>query len=494
MSLTTRCPACATTFRVVPDQLKLSDGWVRCGHCADVFDATRYLETWTPPEPQIAAAGAGQSEDLPEPSNDSSVGSSPDAGVEHAPFPAVIEATDPVAPPFWQPPAHEFGVGLGNMPIVNRPEDKPEPMPQAPQPSTPRADPATDASAAKWEPIAEADLPVDALAGAPPSADPQGFEPTDIAPLDDGPQAGVASFPEPDKRDELDRLLDRVLSEETPLGSEDVAPDAPWSEASPTKVAPPDRDPASASASEPTTSSRGEGEDSADFHADLQRYAASLKQTDPAVLQPVKAKPVEPPPARAPEPVRFADDDDDLDDGGGQPATDEPEFVRQARRRAFWQSPAMRAVLLLVALLLAAVLAGQWALHERDRLAAVQPDLKPWLARLCEPLGCQVQPLRDIDAIVIDSSTLVRRLGNFYSFDLVLKNTSSFALAVPALELSLTDTGDAVISRRVFLPEELPGVPTLLPPQGSVPVSLRLSLAVGDQLPMSGYRALVFYP
>jgi hypothetical protein len=25
-------------------------------------------------------------------------------------------------------------------------------------------------------------------------------------------------------------------------------------------------------------------------------------------------------------------------------------------------------------------------------------------------------------------------------------------------------------------------------------VSLRLSLAVGDQLPMSGYRALVFYP
>jgi hypothetical protein len=102
--------------------------------------------------------------------------------------------------------------------------------------------------------------------------------------------------------------------------------------------------------------------------------------------------------------------------------------------------------------------------------------------------------VRDIDAIVIDSSTLVRRLGNFYSFDLVLKNTSSFALAVPALELSLTDTGDAVISRRVFLPEELPGVPALLPPQGSVPVSLRLSLAVGEQLPMSGYRALVFYP
>ncbi|HEX5738645.1 MAG TPA: zinc-ribbon domain-containing protein, partial [Hydrogenophaga sp.] len=49
MSYTTRCPACGTMFRVVPDQLKISDGWVRCGHCADVFDATLHLETWVPP-------------------------------------------------------------------------------------------------------------------------------------------------------------------------------------------------------------------------------------------------------------------------------------------------------------------------------------------------------------------------------------------------------------------------------------------------------------
>jgi hypothetical protein len=76
----------------------------------------------------------------------------------------------------------------------------------------------------------------------------------------------------------------------------------------------------------------------------------------------------------------------------------------------------------------------------------------------------------------------------------VLKNTSAMALAVPALELSLTDTADAVISRRVFLPDELLGVPPLLPPQSTVSVSLRLSLPVGSELPMTGYRALVFYP
>ena len=42
-SLATRCPDCATVFRVVPDQLRLSEGWVRCGHCALVFDASRNL-------------------------------------------------------------------------------------------------------------------------------------------------------------------------------------------------------------------------------------------------------------------------------------------------------------------------------------------------------------------------------------------------------------------------------------------------------------------
>ena len=44
MSLITRCPACGTMFKVVPDQLRISEGWVRCGHCADVFDATAHLQ------------------------------------------------------------------------------------------------------------------------------------------------------------------------------------------------------------------------------------------------------------------------------------------------------------------------------------------------------------------------------------------------------------------------------------------------------------------
>ena len=44
MSLITCCPACGTKFRVVADQLRISEGWVRCGRCQEVFDATQALE------------------------------------------------------------------------------------------------------------------------------------------------------------------------------------------------------------------------------------------------------------------------------------------------------------------------------------------------------------------------------------------------------------------------------------------------------------------
>jgi len=37
-------------FKVVPDQLKVSDGWVRCGHCDGVFDASAHFQAIAGPE------------------------------------------------------------------------------------------------------------------------------------------------------------------------------------------------------------------------------------------------------------------------------------------------------------------------------------------------------------------------------------------------------------------------------------------------------------
>lgn len=68
MSLATRCTACGTVFRVVQDQLKVSEGWVRCGRCSDVFNALEGLfdlDRDAPPEgletrpPAAAMTGAG---------------------------------------------------------------------------------------------------------------------------------------------------------------------------------------------------------------------------------------------------------------------------------------------------------------------------------------------------------------------------------------------------------------------------------------------------
>lgn len=43
MNQITRCPACATMFKVVADQLKAAQGWVRCGQCGEVFEASLHL-------------------------------------------------------------------------------------------------------------------------------------------------------------------------------------------------------------------------------------------------------------------------------------------------------------------------------------------------------------------------------------------------------------------------------------------------------------------
>ncbi|MBB5203484.1 putative Zn finger-like uncharacterized protein [Inhella inkyongensis] len=43
MSLATRCPSCATVFRVAEDQLRVSEGFVRCGRCDAVFNAREQL-------------------------------------------------------------------------------------------------------------------------------------------------------------------------------------------------------------------------------------------------------------------------------------------------------------------------------------------------------------------------------------------------------------------------------------------------------------------
>lgn len=433
-------------FRVVPDQLKISDGWVRCGHCTDVFDATLYLETWAPAVP--SAEGDGVAAAAPTAETTGPVQRRHDLDAD-----ADADADTPGSAAFSIAPSETRLQSVAEAPAVQGAE--------TPRPAEPvgvvDAAVVLELPVSFWEPDPEPE----------PAQTPAAETPPETVHDARGMPVDTRSVAE----------ADRWLAEPAPLlaHEERQAPDLMPGE---TRDARPET-PVNEAVQEPDS----------DFQTELQQFAAGASGAAASV--PLGAQT---PNSGAKAASQIASTAPPSPSEALDPSDPEPGFVRQARRRAFWHSPGMRALLSVFALLLALVLMLQWALHERDALAAWQPRLAPALNQLCAPLGCEVTPVRRIDAIVIDSSALVRRLGNFYSFDLVLKNTAPVALAVPALELSLTDTRDAVIARRVFLPAELPGAPALLPAQDSVTISLRLSLAVGEAMPMAGYRALVFYP
>jgi hypothetical protein len=182
-----------------------------------------------------------------------------------------------------------------------------------------------------------------------------------------------------------------------------------------------------------------------------------------------------------------------------EPADTAPEdlgFIRDARRKAFWRRPLVRVLVALLVLAGIALLAAQAALHWRDRLAALRPELRPWLEAACEPLGCQLGPPKQIEAIVIDSSTFNRLRSDAYRLSFTVRNTSAFAVAAPAMELTLTDTQDQPVLRRVLQPAEAgaPG-PVLAPASewaGSVSFTVPAGGALGGRI--AGYRLLAFYP
>ncbi len=170
-----------------------------------------------------------------------------------------------------------------------------------------------------------------------------------------------------------------------------------------------------------------------------------------------------------------------------------PEFVRQAERDARWERPrAVLALWLLCGVLLLA-LAAQATFHFRDLLATVVPPLRPALVALCDMAGCRIEALRRIDDIVIDSSTLTSAPNgdNTVRLALVLRNRGALALAMPSIELTLTDAGGQMLARRALSPADFaaPGAPLAAASEQA----LQLVLATGSRR-ASGYTVEPFYP
>lgn len=196
-------------------------------------------------------------------------------------------------------------------------------------------------------------------------------------------------------------------------------------------------------------------------------------------------------PEPEPEPEPEAESEPELETEP-EPAV-EPGFVRAARRKAFWQRKGVRAALGLVSGVLVLGLAAQVALQERNALAAWQPSLRPALQSLCGVAGCTLAARQDIGQMVIASSAFTRTArADGYLLALTIENQASTPLAMPAVELTLTDVQDRPVLRRVLLPAQL-SAPSTLEAQAEWSVSIPVAVTETDAR-IAGYRALVFYP
>jgi hypothetical protein len=177
-------------------------------------------------------------------------------------------------------------------------------------------------------------------------------------------------------------------------------------------------------------------------------------------------------------------------------ASDEPvTFLRDVSPPSIWQKPLIQSALVLVVTGLSLLLIGQWMYRERDSLAASHADLKPAFQTVCAWLGCEVRPVRQIDALLIDSVAFNKLDNGTYKLSFSVKNTSHLPLAYPAVELVLTDAEDEPAYRRVLSSSELGSNATELAASSDwvVTVPLRIDALAATQRVL-GYRLLVFYP
>ncbi|HKX42913.1 MAG TPA: zinc-ribbon and DUF3426 domain-containing protein [Burkholderiaceae bacterium] len=362
MSLATRCTSCGTVFRVVQDQLKISEGWVRCGRCEQVFNALEGLfdlERDTPP-----GGAAAHFEDLPQPSRTDEHRERDDGGRRQGP----TTAHGPM------PSSH---------PLDSRDDDDASPDP-----------------------------------GLVERIDAHLFGKRRTSESDSTPAAHV------DKRDRhefSDAQFDPNL-----VIDEDEEPVIPG-------------------------------------------LGTAMPASDPMPLESEAAT------AKAA--------------AASEPAA--PEFLRQAHERARWQQPRVRIALGAALGLFALVFVLQAAHHFRDAVAARWPSTQPLLLAWCDLAGCSIGTPRRIDDIVVDSTALGRLSADAFRLSVTLRNRGTLVVALPDVDLTLTDVGGQLLARRVLAPRDFRITQTMLPPGGEV--ALQAPIAAGT-LPVSGYTVEVFYP
>jgi predicted Zn finger-like uncharacterized protein len=440
MSLATRCDACGTIFRVVQDQLKVSDGWVRCGRCQTVFDAQRGLfdldrespPPWAPPDVTASPTETSDARETPAFIEDEAAGAHDFSDPEHGSV-----------------PLDEFGS----------------------QGSVAQANPSGEPSAsnlivddAAWSqeshPVTQdvdlSSLPIDHSK----PADAFSVEPVSVPPL------FVAEPGAYIPNESRSSLMGRT-SNDTPGD----------------RVAFADRnDFADAQFSPSLLQDDGQSQDTNDAQAEQDAQPLLIEHPTPdpepgPVPSPAEswAAPAAPPAGRTAEEV----------------AT--PEFVRRARRIERWQSTESLVALAFVIVVATIALAWQTLHQMRHRIVVQWPETVPLVARYCAVVGCSAQALRRIDDVSIETTGLTQGDAGSGSLRLsvTLRNRAEVPVAMPSLDLSLTGADGELVARRALFPADFRT--GNLPLKPAVDTSLMLNFSVTGRK-VSGYTVEVFYP
>lgn len=442
MSLVTRCTTCSTVFRVVQDQLKVSSGWVRCGRCGEVFNALQTLFDLERDAQVLAAPPGGAGGGFPP---------APPGGFRPSSFAGL---TDEPTPSELEPNRRVLRGALPSGPATR--ETGEGPVPSAPAPSPPMVSPPPPQAEASPAP-GDVQAAAPALGGGP--ADPWQGLPSD----GDGPREARPGWLE---RGGIEPRLDP--EPDASLEPLAAGPDGQ-------SLAPERRpDPAAVDDIDEARAARPDG--------------ASIWPTDSQT-----ARWIEPPlDSATPTGGGAGSDSRQLVVVEGEPS-EAPTFLREAERRGRAASPVVRGLTAFTALALAALLAGQWALHERDRVADLWPWSRPLLAQACRVAGCELlEAPRRLEAFTVESTTLTKA-GNAgtYRLSITLRNRAPRPATLPSVELALTDTDGRLVSRRALHPADFRIQRPLVP--GGADTTLQL-LMTAPQDRVNGYTIEIFYP
>ncbi|MFL9924684.1 DUF3426 domain-containing protein [Herbaspirillum lusitanum] len=459
MALATQCPHCFTSFRVASDQLKLRGGLVRCGNCKQVFNGNDYLIDPAVADAQVQAAPSSPAAPTPPKSEGKAVASA--APATPSPFSGLAFSERPAMPPPGQnfapqpvPPSRiplpAAGPGVANAPA--------NAVPAQVTPNVFRS----GASHEYLDAAAEAEA---SDAAAIPDLDSE---------LTRGNQAFAYVSPQ-------DPAFALPKTRSIDFNIPEHGANAGLAEAAgtmPVRTAIKDAGAESETWRDEASAGHGQNDSAGSMHAEEAIAATAI---DAAQAHP----------------------EDDHEDAGHDDAhapdqadePDEPAFVKKAERREKLGRIA-RAVMIVLACVLAPALLLQATYYWRNQIAATVPALRPLLAAACAGLHCTVGLPTEVEKLSLESSELqlVPPNTNIYTLSVVLRNRGASAQAWPHIELTLNNDDEKAVVRRAFRPREYlsqaqidNGIP------GDSEQQLKLTFELSNAAP-SGYRIYLFYP